>query len=214
MSWCSFFSSYAVLGLSSVMVVRMQNLEYPHHASLKGCTKEILKNDIRRFRLLYLGLAPQVISMGIIMATSFFAVFAKKLFVTEVNKKEKRDFFAKIDWTQPENIKDEDIQANSPQNQLRFYARKAIAPAIWLLGSAFSQPFYVISMHVINSRYNDVGNVMTHKESACRNSYRAFYYIRRKYGMRGFMRGFMPTTLFTTIVLWDLIASTVLLDED
>ncbi len=49
--------------------------------------------------MLYLGLTPLVVSMGILMLTSFMAVFAKKAFVTEINKKEKRDFFAKIDWT-------------------------------------------------------------------------------------------------------------------
>ena len=65
--------------------------------------------------MVYLGLTPLVVSMGILMLTSFMAVFAKKTFVTEINKKEKRDFFAKIDWTQPEKIKNEDIEGQSPE---------------------------------------------------------------------------------------------------
>ena len=62
-----------------------------------------------------MGLTPLVVSMGILMLTSFMAVFAKKAFVTEINKKEKRDFFSKIDWTQPEKIKNEDIEGQSPE---------------------------------------------------------------------------------------------------
>ena len=97
-----------------------------------------------------------MISMSILMVASFAAVFAKKIFLFEVRKQEKRDFFKSIDWTQPEKIKDEDIRNNGPDNQIIVkYLRKAICPSILLFGAVASQPFFVISMHVINTRYNN-----------------------------------------------------------
>lgn len=118
--------------------------------------KEMFTNDMRRFRVLYQGLAPLMISMSILMVASFAAVFAKKIFLFEVRKQEKRDFFKSIDWTQPEKIKDEDIRNNGPDNQIIVkYLRKAICPSILLFGAVASQPFFVISMHVINTRYNN-----------------------------------------------------------
>ena len=121
-----------------------------------------------------------MISMTILMVASFAAVFAKKVYLYEVNKQERRDFFKSIDWTQPEKIKDEDIKNSGPDNQIIVnYLRKAICPSILLFGAVASQPFYVISMHVINTRYNNQLNAISHKESAARNSYRAFFYIRR-----------------------------------
>ena len=81
---------------------------------------------------------------------------------------------------------------------------------ILLLGAIFSQPWYVVSMHVMNSRYNQSGGLIEeHKRSACRNSYQAYKYILRTYGTRGFYRGLLPTTLFSTIVLWDSLKLTL-----
>ena len=121
-----------------------------------------------------------MISMSILMVASFAAVFAKKVFFFEVRKQEKRDFFKSIDWTQPEKIKDEDIRNSGSDNQIIVkFLRQAICPSILLFGAVASQPFYVISTHVINTRYNNQLNAISHKESAARNSYRAFFYIRR-----------------------------------
>mmetsp|Transcript_36723 Transcript_36723/g.48209 ORF Transcript_36723/g.48209 Transcript_36723/m.48209 type:complete len:93 (-) Transcript_36723:107-385(-) len=87
---------------------------------------------------------------------------------------------------------------------------------ILLLGAIVSQPFYVISMHVMNARYNQSGSGLTyeHKKAPCRNSYQAYKYILRTHGTRGFYRGLLPTTLFSTIVLWDSLKLTLFASQD
>ena len=98
---------------------------------------------------------------------------------------------------------------------MNHYLRKAIGPSIMLFGAFCSQPFYVISMHVMNTRYNDahLGFSQTHKQSAARNGLRAFSYIMRTYGIRGYWRGLLPTTLFSTIILWDVLHDKILSDD-
>ena len=64
---------------------------------------------------------------------------------------------------------------------LNNYLRKSICPTIMLLGAVISQPFYVISVHVVNARFNETNKFGTYgvaqKDAAAKNSYRAFFYI-------------------------------------
>ena len=46
-----------------------------------------------------MGLVPLMISMFVLMGATFTAVYAKKAFVQEVNRKHKMEIFEKIDWT-------------------------------------------------------------------------------------------------------------------
>ena len=58
------------------------------------------------FRISYMGLAPAVVSMGILIYASFLAVLAKKTYLLEARQQERREFFKSIDWSQPEKITD------------------------------------------------------------------------------------------------------------
>ena len=104
-----FWGAYALLGFTSIIVVRIQSLDYPHHANLKRTLKEIFRNDLTRLRFLYLGLFPMVVSMGILALSSAIAISAKEFLHNRFSKsqKEKREFFKKIDWSQPEKIADD-----------------------------------------------------------------------------------------------------------
>lgn len=62
-----------MLGVTSIIVVRLQNLDYPNHAQLLKTMKEIVRNDLIRLRLLYLGVAPLAISMCILALASTVA---------------------------------------------------------------------------------------------------------------------------------------------
>ena len=161
-----------------------------------------------------MGLVPLMVSMFVLMGATFTAVYAKKLFVHEVNRKHKMEIFENIDWTQPDKIKDEDITEKSPKKQMLIqYCQKAIMPSILMIGAAASQPFYVISLHVANARHNQGQQVVQLKESATRNSYRAYFHIKRKYGFRGFFRGLLPTTLYSVIVLYDILIQQIFTDD-
>ena len=97
------------------------------------------RSDGRRLRLIHMGLVPLMVSMFVLMGATFTAVYAKKLFINEVNRKHKLEIFEKIDWTQPDKIKDEDITEKSPRKQMLVqYCQKAIMPSILLLGAAAS----------------------------------------------------------------------------
>ena len=74
--------------------------------------------------------------------------------MVEARRKEKREFFRSIDWTQPEKVTQEEIAEKIPeQYYLNNYLQQAISPAIVLFGFIVSQPFQVIVAHVINARY-------------------------------------------------------------
>ena len=78
-----------------------------------------------------------------------------------------------------------------------------------------SQPFYVICLHVVNGRFNAMSVAgQEYRKNPARNSLAAFYYIRKRYGMRGFFRGLLPTALYTVIVLWDSLVAPLLSEGD
>ena len=105
--------------------------------------------------MFYLGLAPALISASILMAASTAAVFAKRTYVAELQRKEKQEFFQSIDWTQPEKITESSLEEKSFERKLHHYGRRLICPSIMLLGLICAHPFNVITYHVHNYRYNE-----------------------------------------------------------
>lgn len=204
-------SNILIYGATCVLITRIQNTDYPHHKSMRLTLAEMIKHDSPR--MFYLGLAPLLMSVGILTVASAAAVFVKRTYIAELQKKEKREFFQSIDWTQPEKITESDLEIKSVEQQLLHYGRRLICPSIMLLGALCSHPFNVISCHVMNYRYNEP-NLMLNQNKRVKpmNSFRAFFYIRRKYGLRGFYRGFLPSVIFTTIVLWDSLIGGILKD--
>ena len=72
-----------------------------------------------------------------------------------------------------------------------------------LLGALCAQPFYVVSMHVVNYRYNEPNVPNSASKVRRMSSMRAIHYIGNRYGLRGFFRGLLPTTIFSIFALWD-----------
>jgi len=138
--------------MTNVLVIRVQNIDYPYHGSVRQTMRELFRFDT--FRIFYMGMAPVMVGAAILMGSFSAAIFANKLYMADVRMQEKREFFKSIDWTQPEKIKDEDVVSKSPERQVYYYLRRAICPLIMLFGVLAAHPFYVISMHVVNYRYN------------------------------------------------------------
>ena len=85
-----------------------------------------------------------------------------------------------------------------------------------MLGFVAAQPFSVVAAHVINARYQNTNGgrySQTLSESPTRNSFRAFRFIVRKYGVRGLFRGLLPTALFSIAVLYDSVIAQLLKED-
>lgn len=148
----------ASFALANIVVFRMQNIEYPHHGQFINTVKEVFRNDFSwlKPRLFYMAIIPLTLSLGVNFLTYKFAIWAKQVYVTEARKRERSDFIQSLDKDGRDKITwDELVQKLGEKYFITDYIRQAICPAIIMIGFALSQPFYVIAVHVANTRYLD-----------------------------------------------------------
>ena len=183
-----------------MLITRVQNMDYPYHKSVRLTLAEMFKNDFPI--IFYLGLTPMLTHAGILMAASYTADYVKETYVAKLRRKEKQELFQSIDLTQPEKITESSLEEKSFKRKLHHYGSRLICPSIMLLGFICAHPFNVIACHLHNYRYN-VSVPLSINWDILPLDTGGIGFIKNEYGHSGFYRGFLPSLIFTSIVLWD-----------